>query len=105
MMGGRMMDSFRGKDFTNSNGAIGRIANVNLPTLTIENTDGVEKIILIKDDTVVRRFRETVKADSLKIGDFVVAIGTPNNNAQVEAKIIRIMPNPESFVGASTRNK
>ena len=105
MMGGRMMDSFRGKDFTNSNGAIGRIASVNLPILTIENTDGVEKIILIKDDTVVRRFRETVKTDSLKIGDFVVAIGAPNNSAQVEAKIIRIMPNPESFVGTSTRNK
>lgn len=105
MIVGRMMDSFRGKDFTNSSGAIGRIASINLPTLTIENADGIEKIILIEDDTAIRRFRETVKADELKIGDFVVAIGAPNDNAQVEAKIVRIMPNPENFIGTAGLNK
>lgn len=102
MMGGKMMDSFRGKDFTNSSGAIGRVISLNLPALAIENADGIEKIILINDDTVIRRFRETIKANDLKIGDFVVVIGAPNNNAQVEAKIVRIMPKPENLIGTST---
>lgn len=105
MMIGRMMDSFRGKDFTNSSGAIGKIVNINLPALTIENSDGIEKMILIADDTVIRRFRERVKTNGLKIGDFVVVIGAPNNNAQVEAKIVRIMPNPENFIETATLNK
>ena len=104
MMGGRMMDSFRGKDFTNSSGAIGRIVSINLPVLTIENRDSIEKIILIADDTSIRRFRETINAANLKIGDFVVAIGAPNDSAQVEAKIVRIMPNPENFIGTGTRS-
>lgn len=106
MMGGNMMGYFQGKDFTNSSGAIGKIASINLPAITIENTDGIEKIVLIKDDTIVRQFRETLKSSDLKIGDFVVVIGAPNDNAQVEAKIVRIMPNPENFIGTtSTRNK
>lgn len=105
MMGGKMMDSFRGKDFTNSSGAIGRIVDINLPALTIENSDGIEKMILIADDTSIRRFRETIKADELKIGDFIVVIGAPNDNAQVEAKIVRAMPNPENFAGADAMMK
>ena len=103
MMGGRMMDSFRGKDFTNSSGAIGRIVSINLPVLTIENRDSIEKIILIADDTSIKRFRETINVADLKIGDLVVAIGAPNDSAQVEAEIVRIMPNPENFIGTSTR--
>ena len=103
MMGGRMMDSFRGKDFTNSSGAIGRIVSINLPVLTIENGDGIEKIILIADDTAVRRFRETINANELKIGDFVVVLGAPNDSAQVEAKIVRVMPNPENFIGTGAK--
>ncbi|MBM2817660.1 MAG: hypothetical protein HW401_250 [Parcubacteria group bacterium] len=103
MMGGRMMDSFRGKDFTNSSGAIGRILSINLPTLAIENGDGIEKIILIADDTSIKRFRETINVADLKIGDFVVVIGAPNDSSQVEAKIVRVMPNPENFIGTSAR--
>lgn len=102
MMDEKIMDSFRGKDFTNSSGAIGKIVNINLPALTIKNSDGIEKMILIAHDTEVRRFRETIKADELKIGDFIVAIGAPNDDAQVEAKIVRIMPNPENLIGTST---
>lgn len=100
-----MMRLFRDKDFTNSSGATGKIISVNLPELAIENADGIEKIILISDDTIIKRFRETIKADDLKMGDFVVAIGSPNDNAQVEAKIIRIMPNPENFKGTGASGK
>ena len=99
MMGGMMNGFFRGKDFTNSSGAIGKIININLPALVIESADGIEKIIIVANDTVIRQFRETVKAIDLKIGDFIVAIGSPNDSAQIEAKIIRIMPDPENFIG------
>ncbi len=105
MMGGRMMGLFGGRNFTNSSGAVGKIVRINLPELVIENKDGIEKSVLITDDSVVKRFRETVKPEDIKIGDFVVVIGAPNNDAQVEAKIVRIMPSPENFTGTSTSSK
>ncbi len=100
--GEHMMGFLHNRDFTNSSGAIGKIVKIDLPTLMVENKDGIEKAILITDDTVIKKLRETVKPEELKIDDFVIVIGSPNDKAQVEAKIMRIMPNPENFIGTST---
>lgn len=105
MIGGRMMGFFGDRDFTNSSGAIGKIVKINLPSLVIESKDGIEKAVLLNDDSIIKRFRETIKPEDIKIGDLVVVIGVPNDNAQVEAKVVRIMPNPENFIGTSTSGK
>lgn len=98
-----MVGFLGGNDFINSGGAMGKIININLPTLAIENTDGIEKAVLITDNTIIKRFRETIKENDLKMGDFVVVIGSPNNDSQIEARIVRIMPNPANFIGTSTK--
>lgn len=105
IMGGRVTDFFHSGDLTNSSGSIGQIASIDLPSLTINNTDGTERMVLIADDTVIRRYRETINANDLKIGDFIVVIGAPNDSSQVEAKIIRIMPDHKNITGANVRNK
>ena len=105
MRGGHMMSFFRGGDFTNSGGAVGKIAKISLPLLVVESKDGIEKAILLTDDSVIKRFRETMKPTDIKVGDFAVIIGSPNSLAQIEAKIIRIMPNPENFIGTSAKNQ
>lgn len=79
-------------DFTNSHGAVGKIIKINLPNIIISGEDNIEKIILIKDDTVIKRFRENVKPTDLKENDFVTIIGKPDDKSQIEAKLIRIMP-------------
>jgi len=61
-------------------------------TLIIKGGDGVEKIVLVKDNTLIRRFRETVKPADLKVDDYIVVIGEPNDSGQIEAKFIRLMP-------------
>lgn len=81
-------------DFMDAHGAAGRIIKVSLPTFMIEGNDDVEKVVLIKDDTAIRRFREALQPKDLKPDDFVVVVGSPNNQAQLEAKLIRIMPPP-----------
>ena len=81
-------------DFPGGHGTIGKIIKIDLPTLIIEDRDNVEKIIIIKDDTAVRRFRESVKSSDLKTDDYVVVIGTPNDSGQIEARLIRIVPPP-----------
>jgi hypothetical protein len=90
----RMMPLPLGRDFTNSNGTIGKIISVNLPTLVIEDQDKVEKIVLIKEDTVIRSLRDAVRPADLKVNDSVVIVGSPNDKAQIEAKLIRLMPEP-----------
>lgn len=81
-------------DFFNAHGASGRIIKIDLPTFVLEDQGRVEKVVLIKDDTAIMRFRDTLKPADLKADDFVVVIGSPNDQAQVEARLIRVMPEP-----------
>ncbi len=79
-------------DFINSHGTFGQIIEIKENTLVIKGEDDVEKIVLIKDDTTINRFREIIKVTDLKVDDFVVVIGSPNEAGQIEAKLIRVLP-------------
>jgi hypothetical protein len=50
--------------------------------------------VVIKEDTAIMRFRETIKPSDLKVDDSIVVIGEPNDAGQIEAKFIRVMPSP-----------
>lgn len=84
-------------DFANAHGAVGKIIKIDLPTFVLEDRDHIEKIVVINNNTFVRRFRETATSNDLKIGDFVVIIGSPNDKSEIEASLIRIMPTPPDF--------
>lgn len=92
--GGGMMGGFSRNNLPGAYGAVGKIIKVNLPTVVVMGPDNIEKIILIKDDTLIREFRNELKATDLQINDQVVVIGSPNASSQIEAKLIRIMPEP-----------
>ncbi len=89
---GGFMRDFSGKDLINANGVAGQILKIDGSTLVIKGRDNVEKIVVVKDDTVINRFNEVVKLSDLKIDDLIVVIGEPNNNGQIEAKFIRTLP-------------
>ena len=93
-----MPRGFGRENFSDAHGAVGKIIKIDLPTLIITGKDNIEKVILIKDDPKIRRFNEDIKPSDLKVDDFIVVIGTPNNQSQVEAKLIRIMPPPPEFI-------
>ena len=38
----------------------------------------------------MKKGRETVKKEDLKVGDWVVIIGSPNEKGQIEARLIRL---------------
>ena len=80
------------KDFSVAHGAVGKTINISLPAITIESSDGTEKVALISDKTVVRRFRETISPASLNEDDFVVIIGSPDDQGRIEARLIRLIP-------------
>jgi cell division protein FtsX len=78
--------------FVGGHGAVGKIVRINLPTLVVADRDNVEKVVIIDNETSVRKFRETSKITDLKAGDFVVILGSPDDDGQIRAKLIRIMP-------------
>ncbi|MEI6581035.1 MAG: hypothetical protein WCO07_02575 [bacterium] len=93
MMGGRF--GFRGDNFPNAHGSTGKIIKVELPTIIVQDKNGTEKVILIKNDTRIQKMMVNIQKTDLKTDDFVVAIGSPNTSGQIEAKFIRVMPRPE----------
>lgn len=83
------------KDLPNAHGAIGRIIKTELPTVIVmDDKDKVEKVVLVNDNTEIRKMRDKVAREDLKVDDFIVVIGAPNTQGQIEAKLIRLLPAP-----------
>ncbi len=104
-MGGKPDDQFMGMnrgDFTDSHGANGKILSINLPLVVVSDKDGVEKTIIISTSTDIRKMKDTIKAEDLIINDFITVIGNPNDKAQIEARLIRIMPDPANIPNNSS---
>ncbi|MFH1145831.1 MAG: hypothetical protein V1707_02610 [bacterium] len=83
------------KEFIESHGVFGQIIKIDGGILVVKGKDEVEKIVAVKDMTAIKRLRETVKIANLKVNDYLVVIGDPNEQGQIEAKFIRVMPLPE----------
>lgn len=92
--------------FAEAHGAMGKILSITPPTLMIEGRDNVEKVILLNDKTTIRHFRDEATLADLKVDDFIVVIGSPNDASEIEAKLIRILPPPPEFTtsAASSTN-
>ena len=88
-----MMGFFNGPMPT-ANGTAGKIISLTLPKLVVEDLDGTEKVVMISNTTAIRKLRDTVTTKDLAIGDSVVVIGIPTATGAVEAKLVRIMPDP-----------
>ena len=83
---------FWSDDLPNSHGAAGKIIKINLPTLVVIGPDNLEKVIKVGGDTIIRSFRNAIKASDLKVGDSIVTIGTADESSQIVAKLIRLLP-------------
>jgi hypothetical protein len=89
-------DSVRGMmrgNFPTAHGSFGKVLSVNFPNFVISDKDGTEKSILISDTTIIRSGLDNASSSIIKINDTVVVLGEPNTNGQIDAKLIRVMPN------------
>ncbi len=80
------------QNFPNAHGTVGKIIKIELPTIIVQDKDETEKVVLIKDDTSIRSGKTDITKNDLKVDDFIVVIGSPNTQGQIEAKLVRIMP-------------
>jgi hypothetical protein len=78
----------------NAHGAIGKVAKIELPNIIVTDRDGVEKIVVLGADTLIKKGQDNIEQKDLLLNDFVVVVGSPDDKGQVVAKLIRVMPSP-----------
>lgn len=84
-------------------GAVGEIVTMTLPEIVVSGLDGVEKTVVVSDQTIIRQFRDEVTLEALTVGTHVVVLGNPNDEGQVDAALIRILPTPpDGFFNPAT---
>ena len=76
-------------DFIEGHGAFGEIIELKDEGFIIKGRGDIEKIVIITEDTVIKKGMESVK-NGLEVGDQIVVIGSPNEEGQIQAKLIRI---------------
>ena len=81
-------------DMPSPHGAVGEIVSIALPLIVVAGPDNLEKTVVVTELTEIREFRDTIQVSELTVGDFIVVLGTPNEEGQVEAKLIRTVPPP-----------
>lgn len=86
--------------FPNAHGTAGKVISLTNPTLIVLDRDGTEKVVLTTESTRIQAMRDTKTFDDIHVDDFIVVIGIPNEHGQIEAKLIRILPKPETMAGA-----
>jgi hypothetical protein len=97
-----MMNGFPQGNFLGASGAVGKIIKITPPTFVVAGPDNLEKVVLMSDDTIIRQFRNTLSQSDLKVDDYVVVIGSPNDQGQIDAKLVRLLPTPPASPTTST---
>lgn len=81
-------------DFSDAHGTAGKVVSVHLPTFIVEDKNQEEKVVAITDDTVIRRLRGSASTSAITAGEFVVVIGEPNEQSELQATLVRLVPPP-----------
>lgn len=79
------------KNIPGGHGAIGKVISIASSTIVVSDAN-VEKIVSITPETKIAKRRDAATTTDIKVGDFIVVIGEPNENGKVNARFIRLMP-------------
>lgn len=77
-------------DFFGAHGLFGEIIKLDKEEIIIKNNREGEVGVLVNERTTIFQGRTEIKPENLKIGDWVVVIGSPNDQGKIEAKFIRV---------------
>lgn len=93
---GDIKRGFGDKDFINAHGTFGEIIKIDTATsseksiLIVKGKDDAEKTIIVSNKTIIVKGRDAVKIDDIKVDAIIAVIGSPNEQGQIEARLIRV---------------
>lgn len=89
-------------DSVQAHGVFGTVIQTATGTLIVKQNDGVEKLVNVGDDTVIQLMRQRVPIGEVHVSETVVVIGEPNEQGQIDATFVRILPPPPVPARGST---
>ena len=92
-----MIIGARQVSYMNQHGAIGQITKIDQDSIFIKDPDGIGKLIVVGTSTEIRNKDTVSNVSDLQVDDFIVAIGSPDNACQLEAKAIQVVPPPPFY--------
>ena len=75
-------------------GTTGQIISVAGSNIVVQNSQRQEQKIIISTNTTIRNEENTVSMSGLSVGMYVVVVGDPDNDGDIDASLIRIIPSP-----------
>ena len=93
-----MMPGLPDAHLPNPDGTFGKIISVSTQasttTLVVNSAQNPEEKIIIGSDALVRDHQNTLSSAALSVGSYVVVLGAPNDQGEIEAKLVRVVPAP-----------
>ncbi|MEI8361445.1 MAG: hypothetical protein WCG01_04920 [bacterium] len=80
----------RPNEMMNSHGVSGQIFSLATTSFVVKDLDGLEKVVNFSSSTPVMSGFVSTSTTALKNDALVMVIGSPNNNGQIDSKLIRI---------------
>lgn len=74
----------------NTHGVFGKILSINENSLVVQGKDNVEQNVIITSSTEIRAGRDAGTPEDLKPDTEVSVLGAPNEQGQIEARLIRL---------------
>lgn len=81
-------------DLPGGHGAVGRIVASNPPYFVVASPDNAEKTVQIGSTTIIRKFKGSAMGRDIQPDEYVTVLGNPDSSGRIQAKFIRILPNP-----------
>ena len=89
-------------DQTGTHGVAGKVISITDDKLLVEDHDSTEKTVIIDNDTIIKKQRADIKETDIQPNDLIIVIGSPTDNGEITAKIIRVMPPLPMPTGTTT---
>lgn len=85
------------ENFIEGHGIFGEIIKINDNELIIKDRGDIEKMVLLDEKTVIKDKMENAEKNKLEVGDYIVVIGSPNEEGQIQAKLVRIFDSEQGL--------
>ncbi len=98
-----LMSGTRRDDFGNNYGAIGKVIQVNLPQIIVEDQGGIDKTITVSTSTSIRSGKKSLSPADVKVDNYVVIFGPNTDDSIINARLVRILPHTNMIRSSTTK--
>ncbi len=88
---GGMMLGVPGGRMGGFHGVLGSIISASDDGIVVKGADNVERSVVIDAQTDIRRGLDSIAKGDLKVGDYVMTFGEPDNDGRITARLIRML--------------